>query len=162
MNCAACAAGFRGRLAARNRPHDSPAAHIPGFIFMTVTIKNAEEQEKMRVAGRLAAEVLDMIGEHVQAGVTHQRTGPDLPSLYHRSSGRHSGAAELPRLSQIHLHLGQSRGLPRHSGRSRAQKRRFPQYRHHGHQGRLSRRHQPDVSCGQAHGHRQPRQRRRS
>ena len=37
---------------------------------MTVTIKNAEEQDKMRVAGRLAADVLDMIGEHVQAGVS--------------------------------------------------------------------------------------------
>ena len=37
---------------------------------MTVTIKNAEEIEKMRVAGRLAADVLEMIGPHVQAGVT--------------------------------------------------------------------------------------------
>ncbi|HXW75346.1 MAG TPA: M24 family metallopeptidase, partial [Steroidobacteraceae bacterium] len=37
---------------------------------MPVTIKSAEEQEKMRVAGRLAAEVLDMIGEHVVPGVT--------------------------------------------------------------------------------------------
>ena len=37
---------------------------------MKVTIKSAEEQDKMRVAGRLAADVLDMIGEHVQAGVT--------------------------------------------------------------------------------------------
>lgn len=37
---------------------------------MTVTIKSAEEIEKMRVAGRLAAEVLEMIGEHVKPGVT--------------------------------------------------------------------------------------------
>ena len=37
---------------------------------MTVTIKTAEEIDAMRVAGRLAAEVLDMIEEHVQAGVT--------------------------------------------------------------------------------------------
>ena len=37
---------------------------------MTVTIKTAEEQDKMRVAGRLAADVLDMIGEHVRPGVT--------------------------------------------------------------------------------------------
>ena len=37
---------------------------------MNVTIKTAEEQDKMRVAGRLAADVLDMIGEHVKAGVT--------------------------------------------------------------------------------------------
>lgn len=37
---------------------------------MSVTIKTPEEQEKMRVAGRLAAEVLDMIAPHVQPGVT--------------------------------------------------------------------------------------------
>ena len=35
---------------------------------MHVTIKTPEEQEKMRVAGRLAADVLDMIGEHVGRG----------------------------------------------------------------------------------------------
>lgn len=37
---------------------------------MTVSIKNPEEIEKMRVAGRLAADVLEMIGPHVQAGIT--------------------------------------------------------------------------------------------
>ncbi len=37
---------------------------------MTVTIKTPEEQEKMRVAGRLAADVLDMIGDYVKPGVT--------------------------------------------------------------------------------------------
>ena len=36
---------------------------------MNVTIKTPEEQARMRVAGRLAADVLDMIGEYVQAGV---------------------------------------------------------------------------------------------
>src|SRR6185312_4598178 len=35
-----------------------------------VIIKTAEEIAKMRVAGRLAAEVLEMIGPHVQAGIT--------------------------------------------------------------------------------------------
>jgi len=35
-----------------------------------VTIKTADEQKKMRVACRLAADVLDMIGEHVLPGVT--------------------------------------------------------------------------------------------
>ncbi|MFO1426767.1 MAG: type I methionyl aminopeptidase [Steroidobacteraceae bacterium] len=37
---------------------------------MLVTIKTAEEQQKMREAGRLAAEVLDLIAEHVVPGVT--------------------------------------------------------------------------------------------
>ena len=37
---------------------------------MSVHIKSAEEIEKMRIAGRLAAEVLEMIEPHVQAGIT--------------------------------------------------------------------------------------------
>jgi methionyl aminopeptidase len=37
---------------------------------MTVTIKSVDEQEKMRVAGRLAASVLDMIAPFVVAGAT--------------------------------------------------------------------------------------------
>ncbi|EIC19936.1 type I methionyl aminopeptidase [Thiorhodovibrio frisius] len=37
---------------------------------MSVTIKTPAEIEKMRIAGRLAAEVLDMIGEHIEPGVT--------------------------------------------------------------------------------------------
>ncbi len=37
---------------------------------MTVTIKTPDEIEKMRIAGALAADVLEMIGEHVQAGIT--------------------------------------------------------------------------------------------
>jgi methionyl aminopeptidase len=37
---------------------------------MAVTIKTADEIEKMRVAGRLAADVLHMIRPHVQAGIT--------------------------------------------------------------------------------------------
>lgn len=37
---------------------------------MTIIIKTADEIEKMRVAGRLAAEVLEMIEEHVQPGIT--------------------------------------------------------------------------------------------
>ena len=37
---------------------------------MNVTIKTPKEQDKMRLAGRLAADVLDMIGEHVESGIT--------------------------------------------------------------------------------------------
>ncbi|MEY4847312.1 MAG: methionine aminopeptidase, partial [Pseudomonadota bacterium] len=37
---------------------------------MPVTVKNPAEQQKMREAGRLAAEVLDMIGAHVKPGAT--------------------------------------------------------------------------------------------
>ncbi len=47
---------------------------------MNVTIKTPEEQDKMRVAGRLAADVLDMIGEHVQPGVTTE----ELDQICHK------------------------------------------------------------------------------
>jgi len=47
---------------------------------MAITIKNAEEIEKMRVAGRLAAGVLTMIEPHVRPGVT---TG-ELDEICHR------------------------------------------------------------------------------
>ena len=40
---------------------------------MAISIKTPEEIEKMRVAGRLAAEVLEMIGPHVQAGISTNR-----------------------------------------------------------------------------------------
>lgn len=39
---------------------------------MAIHIKSPEEIEKMRVAGRLASEVLQMIEPHVQAGITTQ------------------------------------------------------------------------------------------
>lgn len=37
---------------------------------MGITVKTAEQIEKMRVAGRLAAEVLEMIGDYVKPGVS--------------------------------------------------------------------------------------------
>src|SRR5258708_2256734 len=46
---------------------------------MPISIKNADEIAKMRVAGRLASEVLDFITPHVKTGIT---TG-ELDSLCH-------------------------------------------------------------------------------
>jgi methionyl aminopeptidase len=43
---------------------------MSAFAPMHVTVKTPEEQEKMRVAGRLAADVLDMVADHVQPGIT--------------------------------------------------------------------------------------------
>ena len=37
---------------------------------MTISIKTPEALEKMRIAGRLAAEVLKMIESHIKAGIT--------------------------------------------------------------------------------------------
>jgi methionyl aminopeptidase len=43
---------------------------VPLESIMAITIKNEQEIEKMRVAGRLAAEVLDFITPHVKPGIT--------------------------------------------------------------------------------------------
>jgi len=59
---------------------------------MNVTIKTPDEQDKMRVAGRLAADVLDMIGEHVQPGIT---TG-ELDNICHRYIVETQGAVPAP------------------------------------------------------------------
>ena len=47
---------------------------------MHVTIKDPDEQDKMRQAGQLASQVLDMIGEHVRNGVTTEH----LDAICHR------------------------------------------------------------------------------
>lgn len=47
---------------------------------MTIHLKTPDDIEKMRVAGKLAAEVLEMIGSYVQPGVT---TG-ELDSICHK------------------------------------------------------------------------------
>ena len=59
---------------------------------MTVTIKTADEQDQMRAAGRLAADVLDMIGEHVVPGIT---TG-ELDEICHRYITEVQGAIPAP------------------------------------------------------------------
>ena len=67
---------MRGLLQSLNRRpaqavDDGSAAMLePTTRHMQVTIKTPAEQEQMRVAGRLAADVLDMIGPHVVPGVT--------------------------------------------------------------------------------------------
>src|SRR5690349_18866473 len=40
------------------------------FMTTEITIKTPEEIEKMRVAGRLASEVIDMVGPYVKVGVS--------------------------------------------------------------------------------------------
>lgn len=57
-----------------------------------VTIKSAEEIERMRVAGRLAAEVLDMITPYVKAGVTTD----ELDAICHRFIVEEQGAVPAP------------------------------------------------------------------
>lgn len=59
---------------------------------MTVVIKTPEEIEKMRIAGRRAAEVLEYITPFVEAGVTTER----LDELCHRYITEVQGAIPAP------------------------------------------------------------------
>ncbi len=59
---------------------------------MSVPTKSPDEIEKMRVAGRLAAEVLEMIGEHVRPGVTTD----ELDAICHDYIVRVQGAVPAP------------------------------------------------------------------
>jgi methionyl aminopeptidase len=59
---------------------------------MSITIKTAAEIEKMRVAGRLAAEVLEMIEPHVQPGVTTE----ELDRICHDYIVNEQGAVPAP------------------------------------------------------------------
>jgi methionyl aminopeptidase len=59
---------------------------------MTIHIKTDEEIEKMRVAGRLAGEVLDFITPHLKAGVT---TG-EIDRLCHDYMVNHQGTVPAP------------------------------------------------------------------
>ena len=47
---------------------------------MTITLKTAADIEGMRIAGRLASEVLDMLTPHVKPGITTDQ----LDQLAHR------------------------------------------------------------------------------
>jgi methionyl aminopeptidase len=59
------------RRATAGEGEPTSAASLTGATqAMQVTIKTPAEQEQMRIAGRLAADVLDMIGAYVVPGVT--------------------------------------------------------------------------------------------
>ena len=59
---------------------------------MNITLKTADEFAKMRVAGRLAAQVLEMIGEHVKPGVS---TG-EIDRICHDFIVNEQGAVPAP------------------------------------------------------------------
>ena len=65
--------------------------HGPALRMQSSTIKTPAEQDAMRRAGRLAAEVLDMIGPHVRRGHHDRRTRPDLPRLHRGRAASHPG-----------------------------------------------------------------------
>ncbi len=59
---------------------------------MSVPTKSPDEIEKMRVAGQLAAEVLEMIGQHVRPGVTTD----ELDAICHDHIVQIQGAVPAP------------------------------------------------------------------
>ena len=59
---------------------------------MAISIKTADEIQKMRVAGRLAGEVLDFIGPHIRLGIT---TG-EIDRLCHDYQVNHQGTIPAP------------------------------------------------------------------
>jgi methionyl aminopeptidase len=68
-----------------------------------ILVKSPEQVELSRIAGQLASRVLDMIGPHVQPGVSTEQ----LDQICTRPTSATTA-------SQDPVHLGQRRGLPRH------------------------------------------------
>ena len=58
---------------------------------MSITLKTPEEIEKMRVAGRLAAEVLHMIQTHVREGIATEELDRICHCLLYTSVCRFPG-----------------------------------------------------------------------
>ena len=114
---------------------------------MTIKIKTPEEIEKMRVAGRMAAEVLEMIEPHIQVGVTTN----ELNQICHDYIVNEQDAIPAPlnyhgfpksictSVNQVVCH-GIPNDKPLKSGD-------IINRRHHCYQRWLPRRHQQDVLC---------------
>ncbi len=119
---------------------------------MAVTIKSPEEQQKMRVAGRLAADVLDMIDAHVAPGITTD----ELDRLCHdyivdqqQAIPANVGYNGFPKTICTSVNHVVCHGIPNDR---KLKLRRHRQHRRHRHPGRLPRRHQPHVLRRQAAG----------
>jgi methionyl aminopeptidase len=66
-----CIAGRAYRYAYRRRARRTPnPIRTTSIEFMAITYKTPDDIAKLRISGRLAADVLAMIGEHVKAGVS--------------------------------------------------------------------------------------------
>ena len=124
---------------------------MDSLVSRHITIKSPAEQEKMRVAGRLAAEVLDMIGEHVKPGVTTEEL--DRLCFEHITEVQKSIPANVnyrgfPKTICSSVNHVVCHGIPNEKV---AEVRRHPEHRRHGHPRRFSRRHQPHVLRRQTH-----------
>lgn len=72
---------------------------------MAISIKTSEDIEKMRVAGRLAAEVLEMIEPYIKPGVTTGELDRICNDYIVNEQHANLRLPRLPRLSEIRLYL---------------------------------------------------------
>ncbi len=91
---------------------------------MHVTIKSPEDQEKMRVAGRLGSGGARHDRAPRPARREHRRARSHLPRPHRERAEGDPGQRRVPRFSENHLLVGESRGLPRHSQRQAPEERR--------------------------------------
>ena len=105
---------------------------------MTIHIKTPEEIEKMRIAGRLAADVLHMIRPHVQVGITTN----ELDRICHDYIVNEQQAIPapvnyggFPKSICTWVNHEFCHGIPI---KKKSKKRRYGKYRHYRHQGWFS------------------------
>ena len=126
---------------ARGRPRELSPEHRMGFRDRGVEIKTPDQIRKMRVAGLLVGETLELLRASVRAGVT---TG-DLDAIAEKNIRDGGGVPSFlgyghPPFPGDHLRVGQRRGGARHPGRPDSRGRRRHLHRLRGHRRRLARR----------------------
>ena len=88
---------------------------------MTVSLKTPQEIEKMRMAGKLASEVLDYITPFVKPGITTEELDKlchdYMVNVQHVIPAPLNYARQVSALSEIDLHLRQSSSLSWRTGR---------------------------------------------
>ena len=110
-----------------------------------IKLHGPEAFAAMRKAGRLTAEALDLLCDHVRPGVT-----TDALDQLVRAFALEHGAVPAPLYyrgyPQLHLHLDQPCRVPRHPQRQAAARGRHRQYRRHADRRWLAWRFEPHVS----------------
>ena len=107
-------------------------------------VKSPDVIERMRVAGRIARDVLHETGAAVAPGITTDELDR-VAHEAHVARGVYPSPLALQGLPEVGVHVGQRGHLPRHPRRPRARRGRHRQPRHHRLRRRRARRHQRDV-----------------
>ena len=129
-----------GRCRPRSPGPTTPRPASPGR-WAEPMVKSPDVIARMRVAGRVAAEVLAETGAAVRPGITTD----ELDAICHEACirrGAYPSPLNYHGLPQVAVHLGQRGHLPRHPRRPAAGRRRHRQPRRHRLPRRGARRHQ--------------------